>query len=83
MTDKSKTVGQAMLCVNQVLLPLRLYGMGEYVDGGATPLLKELLGQVFDRGAGKDVILEAIKDVGGNHEAKNISSTISCHWDQV
>lgn len=51
---KDKAIGQALLQVNQILLPLRKYGMAEYVDSGATPLLKQLLEQVYDRGSGKD-----------------------------
>jgi len=56
--SKEKTMGQAMLQVNQILNPLRKYGMNEYIDSGATPLLKQLLEQVFERGEGKDVIIK-------------------------
>ena len=56
--SKQKAIGQAMLQVGQILKPLRLYGMQDYVDSGATPLLKKLLEQVYDRGAGEDVIIQ-------------------------
>lgn len=55
---KQKAIGQAMLQVNQILKPLRKYGMNEYIDSGALPLLKNLLEQVYDRGNGKDVIIQ-------------------------
>jgi len=58
---KDKTIGQAMLQVHAILKPLRLHGMNEYIDASATPLLKELLEQVYDRGKGENVIIKIDK----------------------
>ena len=55
MTDsKKKIVGQALLQVNQIMKPLELYGMQDYVEI-AKGMIKELLEQVVDRAQGDDV----------------------------
>ena len=57
LTDnKQKTIGQAGLQLNAIMKPLRLYGQAEYCDV-AISLIKELMGQVYDRAQGKDVMI--------------------------